>query len=962
MSAMTRFTLRSLATSRVRTLVTIAGVALAAALLTAVLTSYASLEGFLYRGEVAANGHWTAEVRVEDADAAMPAATAESVRAMATLTDVGFAANDETAARRYGAYLPVLAAEGPVGEVCGIEPSEGRLPQAADEIMLPEGYRDVLATEGKSCEIGDELELSLGQREVVVAGGEDVEGSLGRFRSDAYSELTMLKDGMRLDSDAALVSDDSSPDGTTSERLVDVQLHRFVVVGFYDKANLATVTSFGTVAFCGPDPQAQGTVAAYMVMDGVSSVAQLEERLSEMFPGVKPYLHSNLLRSMGTRSDAGIWDTFYAMVGILALVIVVACVSLIYNAFAISVAERTRQFGLLASIGASKRQLRRSVLLEALVVAVIGVPLGIALGIGGTGIVLSVLGPSLSQVFGDAQSFDLVVSPAALAFAAALALVSVLASAWMPARRASRASAVDALRRAVDIRMPKRGARAASRASAVRQPWRRRGIGGRIFGIGGQIASINAARGAARGRTASLSLALAVVLLMTAGSLTTYLSVLANAAGKGAGDCDVTVSAFNTKEDPAPSEDVVAGFEEVYDRLCGVPGVDPQGFAVIQSATLLVPEAMAGSSLEDEALGMAVEQQPGSYAVPTTVVGLSDGAFRDYAAACGADPDAFLDPGCPRAIAMATAYGNDGLSYLYRQVFDSPGETQVLTGATYGGEPVQGVSLAGVSGEGEAAELDLMAAVLDDDRLEGVPFEELDVTWSPLAVAAIAEEGPATRPSAYAPTVFVPAAMMGAWGLLSGPAPEPPSFSAWFDADDHEEASIALEDAADQAMAALPAQEESMIMVTDHQADMDNVRALILVVNVFCLLFTVILTLIAMANVFNTVANGLILRRREFAVMKSVGMGNRAFRSMVAAECVRFSVRGLVPGLAVAVLVSFGLYQAIALSMCGLEFVLPWGYMALSVALVLAALALSVAYGLHRCKASNVVEALRDIA
>ena len=56
------------------------------------------------------------------------------------------------------------------------------------------------------------------------------------------------------------------------------------------------------------------------------------------------------------------------------------------------------------------------------------------------------------------------------------------------------------------------------------------------------------------------------------------------------------------------------------------------------------------------------------------------------------------------------------------------------------------------------------------------------------------------------------------------------------------------------------------------------------VVNVFCLLFAVILALIAMANVFNTVTNSLILRRREFAVMKSVGLSNRQFRAMVAED------------------------------------------------------------------------------
>lgn len=81
----------------------------------------------------------------------------------------------------------------------------------------------------------------------------------------------------------------------------------------------------------------------------------------------------------------------------------------------------------------------------------------------------------------------------------------------------------------------------------------------------------------------------------------------------------------------------------------------------------------------------------------------------------------------------------------------------------------------------------------------------------------------------------------------------------------------------------------------DYIEQRDSNQMIATVVNVFCLLFAVILALIAMANVFNTVTNSLILRRREFAVMKSVGLSNRQFRAMVAEECVAWCVRGLVP-------------------------------------------------------------------
>ena len=965
MSAMTRFTLRSLSANRVRTLVTVGGVALAAALLTAVLTSYTSLESYLYRDEVQRNGLWTASVRLDSADDALAAVGAEDVHGMATLTDVGFAANDEDAQNRYGRYLPVLAMEGDVGAVCAIEPSEGRLPESADEVMLHEGYRTLLAprvaerageaseaSDGQPLpvELGDVVALDLGQREVVVEGG-GAGGTTSRYR-DYASDPLQLADGMRLDSDAALVTPEPSAEGAASERLVDVQPRRYVVVGFYDRANLATTSGFGATALTGPDPAASGSSALYLVMDAAASVSDMEERVRELFPDVEPYLHSSLLRAMGVHSASGIWSTFYAMVGVLAAVIVVACISLIYNAFAISVAERTRQFGLLASIGASRRQIRRAVLLEALVVAAIGVPLGVALGIGGTAVVLGALGPSLSAIMAGGPDFALHVEPAAVAFAAVLSLAAVLVSGWVPARRAARTSAVDALRRASEASVP-----AASKDSAARHPWKRRSLGGRVLGLGGQLASINAKRGGARGRTASMSLALAVVLLMTAGSLTTYLSVMVDASGFERPDYDLEV---NGGGDAGSGAETVEAFRTAYGRMAEVEGAQPRGFCVTERTALLVPEAMAGMALVDGS-SIGGQLQPGTCGATGFIAGLDDEAFRAYAASCGADPEGFLDPAAPRAIALATAYGNDGSSYLYLDAFRRPGTVEVVTEAAWQGQEVQAIGMHADTQPDGTVGYRLVGISKDDASGEGIPFDDLDVATTPVQVTTVAARGPAVAPRAYEPTLVMPLSMVGPWGLLDAPGYDL-GFTAAFDAEDHAAAAEALEKVGDGLGGLFESPGQSFFYVQDIQAALDNMQALILVINVFCLLFTVILALIALANVFNTVTNGLILRRREFAVMKSVGMGNRTFRRMIAAECVRYSLRGLIPGLVVAGLVSYGLYRAMALSVEGLAFALPWGYMGLAVALVAVALALSVAYGLHRCKASNVVEALRDLA
>lgn len=134
---------------------------------------------------------------------------------------------------------------------------------------------------------------------------------------------------------------------------------------------------------------------------------------------------------------------------------------------------------------------------------------------------------------------------------------------------------------------------------------------------------------------------------------------------------------------------------------------------------------------------------------------------------------------------------------------------------------------------------------------------------------------------------------------------------------------------------------------------------MVTVVNLFCFLFSFILTLIALANVFNTMTNGLILRKREFAVMESIGMGACQFRSMIGCECIGYGLRGLIPGIIVSFGVSYLLYMALGVSMRGLPYTPPWMYLVLGCGLVIVVMAASVLYGLHRCRKGDIVDALR---
>ncbi|MFJ9447938.1 ABC transporter permease [Kitasatospora sp. NPDC101235] len=131
----------------------------------------------------------------------------------------------------------------------------------------------------------------------------------------------------------------------------------------------------------------------------------------------------------------------YAMLGF-AFVSAIVGAFLIVNTFSMLVAQRTREIGLLRAIGGSRRQVNRSVLVEALILGVLGSTLGVAAGLGvAVGLI------KLMNALGmDLKAADLQVGPDVFAAGYALGIVVTLVAAWFPARRASRISPMAALR------------------------------------------------------------------------------------------------------------------------------------------------------------------------------------------------------------------------------------------------------------------------------------------------------------------------------------------------------------------------------------------------------------------------------------------------------------------------------------------------------------------------------------
>ena len=145
----------------------------------------------------------------------------------------------------------------------------------------------------------------------------------------------------------------------------------------------------------------------------------------------------------------------------------------------------------------------------------------------------------------------------------------------------------------------------------------------------------------------------------------------------------------------------------------------------------------------------------------------------------------------------------------------------------------------------------------------------------------------------------------------------------------------------------------------DRAADQEENRNIVTIIQVFSYGFIVLISLIAVANVFNTVTTNIALRRREFAMLKSVGMTAKAFNAMMNFECVLYGTRALLWGLPVSAAVSYLIHLAVSE---GYEkaFSLPWTAMGVATLSVFLVVFATMLYAMGKIKKDNPIDALKN--
>ncbi|MEG1887791.1 MAG: FtsX-like permease family protein, partial [Oscillospiraceae bacterium] len=476
MNILNKFTLKTLLKNKTRSIVTIIGIVLSLAMFTAVTTSVYSMQQFMSEAAKEKEGDWHGAFKGMSRDELAELSDNEQVDSLVFLQDIGYA-KLEKGQNEYKPYIFIGGINENFDEKMPVNLISGHLPQSPTEIILP---KHIATNGGVKYALGDTLNLKIGRRffdgKIMLQNNEFVKGKAG-------DEAETLK----LDKSRS-----------------------YTVVGFYERPTFEGHSAPGYTALTLSEEDPELSSTAYYKLKNMNNINKFVE---ENYTYLHQELNTDFLSFSGISQYSAFKEVLYSFAGILIIIIAFGSISLIYNSFSISVSERTRQFGLLSSVGATRRQMRQSVLFEAVVLGAVGIPLGLVTGMAGMAITFRLTGSMFTAMSSGQtdKTMDLCVSWQSLAIAAVVGFITVIISAYIPARRAVKLSAIEAVKQTGDISIK------AKKVKTSRLTYT-------LFGFEGMLASKNFKRNRKKYRATVISLFMSVVLFISAMGYCTYLT------------------------------------------------------------------------------------------------------------------------------------------------------------------------------------------------------------------------------------------------------------------------------------------------------------------------------------------------------------------------------------------------------------------------------------------------------
>lgn len=476
MSITKKLALRHLKQNKTRSVLTVLGITISVVMLTVIFTCATSFAHYYGERAINTNGNWHFFVKT-DYESAKKYLLSDS-----SLKDIGFEKDLSTEEQSYKIYSDKAnyLRTGTIyqGDAQYIKDTvtckyDGALPKSDNEIMVEQS---LIKNNGIELKIGDEIKIAVGSRlkgDFVIL---PIKGNYQfgeRFEKEKDETFKVV---------GILHNNEPTERGAIIRGMSDLKSKNLVAYGKIKK-----VTPF-----------------SYIKINGIYDKFGFTKKKRAFNVGENTgFLNSRLAFSID-KNDLPQVLKLTAIGIVVFAVIFVSSFAMIYNSFALSVGEQIKYLGMLSSVGATRKQKKKTLYFEGAILGGIGIILGIVLGLLATFISQSAMNAKIASImegYNDNIKYSTHISWWVLCLIVILAALTVFVSIISPVQKAARITAIDAIRKTDEIK----------RKGKIRTPF----IITKLFGFEGDIAFKNLRRNGRKSRTIIACICICAVLFLS---------------------------------------------------------------------------------------------------------------------------------------------------------------------------------------------------------------------------------------------------------------------------------------------------------------------------------------------------------------------------------------------------------------------------------------------------------------
>ena len=876
MNLMKTLTLKNLKLNRKRTIVTIVGIILATALLSALVTLVSSFQYSMIEYQKQKGGDFHVKFSNVKMSELSEFKNNRNIESTFETMGMGFAKLDGCK-NEDKPYAYVMATDEAGFERGCFKLIEGRMAKNEDEIVIPRH----LKTNGRiDIKVGDEITLDVGKRYDSNTEGVISENCAYEHEAETLTDTVtkhykvvgiMERPGYGMEDYSAAgytfvtYSDELAAidNGTKSEASeADTTL---TVYSRYTKKALRNKDAV-TADIIGVDEK----LFAKANNSSVEMSAEESDRFLKEMENAKYdiYMNGYLISYECVFPIDGSFKALFTVAAVVALIIILTSVYCIKNSFNISITEKIRQYGMLASVGATRRQIKSSVKTEAAMLGVVGIPVGTMSGILASLILVKVVNALSAGWLNFALSFH--TSLPALILAVIMSIATIYFSATGSARRAAKVTPLEAIRNTKEIKI---------KSAKLKTP----AIIGRIWGIGGVISYKNIKRNNKKYRTTVTSIVICSVTFIV---ISYFMSMAFSVVGMSYASAD-----YNIGINMSCKKDI--DIEKFSKLLSGIEGAED--YLVGAGYDFDVDKPEYTKEYGEYCRQLYDDSEDVSQMFLITV--LDDKSYDKYASDAGiknAAAGAILVNKCTFDV-----YNENSSKYVKKEMElykYKAGDTiecgyNVYDDASSDDNAVEGDTESGTEDN---------SGYVDEETINNGVRKTVDVT-----IAGVTDKVPIGYKGYSNTLLFMnQKGFESLWGDgKNGNEIKPgyASYLAYVVAENADE----YQDTFEKETEGNPEYSQISFYVSNLDKQMRDEKSLFTLLGVFAYGLIVVIALIGITNIINTLSTGMELRSREFATLRSIGMTDKQFVGMVRLESVFISVKALVIGVPLGILISY---------------------------------------------------------